>query len=219
LRLWGAPHTRSTLSSTRSSLAHRRWRLQGRPRPRPQSSLTGWARSCPSFSGRKILLRRRNPSQVLQCSSPGSVSRWTGGGSRARPRLSPFIAILDLMRVGGWRGWWRGGREPGQQPPRGNSQLRFSLSSNGWAAGTGSDRIRWIRAECWFLAALQHGTTIFLINCEFLRFVHNKSFTGLDFFWQQSAGGGSLLIFGDCTVDTFQQGYQIAAGHVRRGHT
>ena len=96
-----APHTRSTLSSTRSSLAHRRWRLQGRPRPRPQSSLTGWARSCPSFSGRKILLRRRNPSQVLQCSSPGSVSRWTGGGSRARPRLSPFIAILDFNE-GGW---------------------------------------------------------------------------------------------------------------------
>ena len=30
-----------------------------------------------------------------------------------------------------------------------------------------------------FLAALQHGTTIFLI-CEFLRFVHNESFTGLD---------------------------------------
>ena len=38
-----------------------------------------------------------------------------------------------------------------------------------------------------FLAALQHGTTIFLI-CEFLRFVHNESFTGLDL-----VGGGSSV--------------------------
>ena len=30
---------------------------------------------------------------------------------------------------------------------------------------------------------------------------------------------GGLLIFGDRTVDTFEQGYQIAAGHVGRGHT
>jgi len=70
-----------------------------------------------------------------------------------------------------------------------------------------------------FLAALQHGTTIFLI-CEFLRFVHNESFTGLDLVGRagQEQGGG-LLIFGDRTVDTFQQGYQIAAGHVGLGHT
>ena len=66
-----------------------------------------------------------------------------------------------------------------------------------------------------FLAALQHGTTIFLI-CEFLRFVHNESFTGLDFVGSIGIG---LLIFGDRTVDTFEQGYQIAAGHVGRRHT
>lgn len=36
-----------------------------------------------------------------------------------------------------------------------------------------------------FLAALQHGTTIFLI-CEFLRFVHNESFTGLDILGRRS---------------------------------
>ena len=30
---------------------------------------------------------------------------------------------------------------------------------------------------------------------------------------------GGLLIFGDRTVDTFQQGYQVAAGHVGRGQT
>ena len=55
--------------------------------------------------------------------------------------------------------------------------------------------------------------------CEFLRFVHNESFTGLDLVGRAGRQqGGGLLIFGDRTVDTFQQGYQIAAGHVGLGN-
>jgi len=35
----------------------------------------------------KILPIGLPSAQVLQCSTPGSVSRWTGGGSRGRPPL------------------------------------------------------------------------------------------------------------------------------------
>ena len=104
-----------------------------------------------------------------------------------------------------------------RRPACGNSQLRVSLST-----GCREPRLRQAQMDSGglvvfgFLAALQHGTTIFLI-CEFLRFVHNESFTGLDLVGRQQRSG--LLIFGDRTVDTFQQGYQVAAGHVGRGQT
>jgi len=80
----------------------------------------------------KILPIGLPSAQVLQCSTPGSVSRWTGGGSRGRPPLffSPFIAIFRdvIMRVVA-RMVARVARRRERRPARGNSQLRVSLST------------------------------------------------------------------------------------------
>lgn len=179
MRLWGAPHSFNTLVHSSSQAGCRRWRAR-RPRPRPRPSLTGRARSCPSACPplRYCSVRPPDPSAVGRVAAPG-----VGHPSS----FSPFIAIFRdvIMRVVARMVARVARRE--KQPARGNSQLRVSLST-----GCREPRLRQAQMDSGgfvvfgFLAALRHGTTIFLI-CEFLRFVHNESFTGLDILGRRSS--------------------------------
>lgn len=139
----------------------------------------------------KILPIGLPSAQVLQCSTPGSVSRWTGGGSRGRPPLffQPVHCYFQRRNNEG------GGEDGGEGGEEGEATSSWELTAPSFTFSTGCREPRLRQAQMdsgglvvfGFLAALQHGTTIFLI-CEFLRFVHNESFTGLDL-----VGGGSSV--------------------------